>query len=301
LKYFFGIVLLIISACSGAPSGHNTMDHALHEGELYVVFDGNRTHLIAPSEKGYVVSSSFDGALIGAGPALWMYNLAESMEPQADCSCVMEAMMSDDDDSQCSANVAKERAVLTRVRDSELVYPFEIRSTEESESSYSFQISGQWGDLLLLESCADQYSCGAAHPWYHCVSTTLDLKTGELSEIASWVGDVDLKPALDEIRTHDPEFEGQELEVSTARVILQDRNATVQVLMSGPTCYACSDGNWSAYTNSGWSLSVLTMSLPEPVASFFKENSASPVVFFKVDETNRAAISPFFANELPAP
>lgn len=290
----FVFALSGLVACSAPPK---TPDAIPSADEMVVVTDGGVTYLLSDSADGQVIGQ-FTGVLLGHGPNLWMYNLAQSMEPQADCSCVMEAEMSDGDSAKCVSTEAKSRAVFTRLSDSELVYPFEIRSSEETESSIEFQLLGQHESIIFIEMCSDQYACGAAHPWHECQAVAFDLESGKYSGVEQFVGEVSSEEALRQIHQHDPEFEGA-LDPVAAKVLVEGSRARVSALMSGPTCYACSDGQWSSYTNSGWSQTSLSEDLPPGVASFFKDKKHLPVHWFKVTSENRPAVQTLFAESTP--
>lgn len=293
-----GLIAVNLAACSTtAPvvmDAQNLETPGLKDAR-WVVSDGVSTKLLGAD--GQLIGQTSSVVLSG-GSDLWSYNETRSQEPEADCGCYMEANTKGEDTSKCVGTATKSRAVFTRLRDAEVVYPFEVMSSPETESSMQFAMKGQWKNYVIVEACQNVYACGAAHPSSSCEAKLFDLETGELKPVATIVPEVDSAPAREEIIQKDPEFEG-DLELGTAEVRVENGERRLRAHFFGGTCYACSDGEWGAYTMSGWADTGLREAVPTPLAEFAQKSGQPYLYWFEITDSTRPAVMATFEPEAP--
>lgn len=284
------------SACASTPV---TTTHPLDSPKQYLVSDGQMSALILDGDQGFEVVARRDGTVISSGQDTWVLETKMEDQPQGDCGCFMEAFQkdTDPDTSACSSLVSTPYLSLTRLRDGKTVRPFESMASAESESSASFTVNGIVENKLLLETCVGIYSCGAAHPSTACEAVAIDLATGEKSDAATLAGKVDMKQALATLLADkDMQTESTEdLEVKNVRVKFSGSASFVEALVVAPACYACSDGEWSAYSVGTWQAITPSEELPPPVAAYFAQTKESAPVWTQVTPENRNAIEAAFA------
>lgn len=294
----FSMTLLFLVGCSTTSqvvSEHQSLEAPGVSDARWVVSDGVSTSLLG--QEGELLRQ-LSNVVLSSGGDLWFYNETRSQEPEADCGCYMEANTKGEDTSKCVGTATKSRAVFTRLRDAEVVYPFEVMSSPETESSMQFAMKGQWKNYVIVEACQNVYACGAAHPSSSCEAKLFDLETGELKSVATIVPEVDSAPAREEIIQKDPEFEG-DLELGTAEVRVENGERLLRAHFFGGTCYACSDGEWGAYTMSGWADTGLREAVPAPLVDFAKKSGQPYLYWFEITDGVRPAVMATFETEAP--
>ncbi len=148
----------------------------------------------------------------------------------------------------------------------------------------AFEPSAGLGPLLFLRRTENTYACGA-HGDYHSTALGWNAATESAIEVpakqeaeglVSTYGD----KAREILRARDTEASedisagapGSSLSVSTFAPWINAGKLRLDVLFTGDTCYACSDGLWSAYTESAL---VSVDTLPEALRGY--ERVPAPV------------------------
>jgi hypothetical protein len=291
MKRIAFVVAAVVSACSSAPI---TTTHPLDSPDQYLVTDGITSALILDGPKGFEIVAKRDGAVISSGKDIWVYELKPENQPEADCDCFMEAFNAGAEPTECTKNVQKSNAWLTRLRDGKAVTPFESWSSDESESSASFSMGGVIGNHLVLESCNSAYACGAAHPSGSCEAVAIDLQTGEKGKIEALATNVDMEKAWSALTKESSDLESKEMKVTSVRVKFSGSAVYVEAQITTPACYACSDGDWDSYSVSTTQPIAGSEELPAPVAAYFGGLKSSPF-WTQVNSENRIAIEAAFA------
>ena len=290
-----GLLALVLTSCTTANA--TTDRHPLDAPAQYVVTDGAASAIIIDGPDGFDTIAKRDGAVLMSGKNVWVYALTQEEQPEGDCQCVMEAFNNGTDPEGCSTQVPKPQATLSRVGDANTITPFTLTASPTSESSFAFELEGVLEGKAVLSYCASYYECGAAHPGSACESAALDLATGELDPVSSLSVKVDLDAARTALNAEGAELDpGTELQVNNVRVSFSGSAAYTEALVVASACYACTFGDWGAYTVSTWQKVSPNEELPAPVAAYFKAAKAGTApVWSPVTEENRNVVEQAFA------
>lgn len=286
------ILSLIAASCASTPE---VTRHALDAPDQFLVTDGARSYLILDGPEGFEVVAKVDEVVLGTSENVWVLRTQTQTQPQADCACVMEASATDGPTQACVSEVPKPMIFLDRL-DGTRATPFTDPSSPESSATSSFRLLGIWDGKAMLEMCSSIFVCGAPHPNMACTFRSVSLTDGAVAGIDTLVTSYDVERARRALHAEDPELEADvELAPSSARVVFGGSAASREILVTAPTCYACSDGDWSSYTVSTWQPAGGREELPRPVAAFFLAHDAVPI-WTEVGPQNRNLIEAAFAH-----
>ncbi|MEZ4461828.1 MAG: hypothetical protein R3E66_19330 [bacterium] len=291
------LVLLAILFASCTTATPTTDRHPLDAPAQYVVTDGTTSAIIIDGPEGFDTIAKRDGAVLMSGTNVWVYALTQQEQPEGDCPCVMKAFNEGTDPEGCSTQIPKPQATLSRVGDARTITPFTLAASPTSESSFAFALEGVLEGKALLSYCASYYECGAAHPGSACESAALDLATGELNPVASLAVKADIDAARAALNAHGAELDADaELQVANVRVSFSGSAAYTEALVMASACYACTFGDWGAYTVSTWQKVSPNEELPAPVAAYFKAApSGTAPIWSPISEESRNVVEQAFA------
>lgn len=140
-----------------------------------------------------------------------------------------------------------------------LVFPADTPPGERFEWTEDVTVDGQVGPYLFVRGQAVDHGCGA-HPNTLARSRVIDVATGAEAPL---LDDVTLRPVLDAARASllaslaRPGADGtprgeaarpEDLEIARLVPRWTPEKLVLAVQVTAPTCYACSDGQWSSYT-----------------------------------------------------
>ncbi|MEZ4224633.1 MAG: hypothetical protein R3B13_27025 [Polyangiaceae bacterium] len=231
-------------AAQGEPGARGYLAWGYHKEQLV-----SRWYSL---ERGHVVEAgSAPAVMIADGDTVWRIDHQETKLELPSCAVILGTTGPDD---------SKGEGTLTQVWAQELggARRHMLVSAERPEGATEYQHSvrmlGSVGTLLFLEESEYDYSCGA-HGGTSKGFVAADVKSGfntdvltptERSKIDRAEGVLARRWFLGEGVFPEDDGDGVELVRLVPHYV---RGAlTVDALFAAPTCYACSDGEWSSYT-----------------------------------------------------
>lgn len=249
---------------------------------------GPKTHLVRATPDGHETLGVFDGALVGVpegdGARLWEFTTHTIQTKQTDCDCAMEAFNRGEEDPDCDEPAELEVGTLRPVPDGDAISIPPLDAIDSDTRAVYAGIDGTIGPYVFATVCIERYACGAAHGDQMCLQQILDLRSRH--QLEPW--DMAASPLrgpemLSFVREgYDDEHEAAELAEEdvvfswVAPRFEQSFTPRMEEQYTGPTCYACSDGLWDAYT---MSVRRTVDKLPTPVAAWLKSTPAPPASF----------------------
>ncbi len=240
--------------------------------------DGPQTAwLTEDPARGYRIVASAPGRFVAHAGVIWEIGGRAQPAEVYDTSCVM-----DDEDADFDAPPARCAlpgvVVTTQARelggDGLLTLPsVSGGSGTLCELSQSDDVVGSVGPWVFVRSCSYEYSCFAAHGAVTCEAHVLNLAAERVDGIEAMrdAGDVDgalreqaWAGASDEVQWMADDASSLSL-VGVWPAWREDGRLQVRLQYAGASCYACSDGAWSSYTES---VDVGTDEVPELLRAY---------------------------------
>lgn len=195
------------------------------------------------------------GAWIGAGDAVWEFARMNVTAGQLDCDCVYVAEQ-EGSAPDCTRAAQFEIGALRKLAAPGVIELPAVAAIEPQTQAIYTRLDGTAGPFAFVTTCTERYFCGAAHPDSVCAQRIVDLRTGaDVAPAAMCAAPLTGGAAREILR--DAYEDESELEALADDAIALTRVAPVydgttsprmEEQYTGPTCYACSDGLWDAYT-----------------------------------------------------
>lgn len=225
--------------------------------------DGAQTAwLTHDPDRGYRVVATAPGRFVAHAGTIWEIGTRAVPVAGWDAWCVMadEDVAFDDPPPHCALSTV---VVTTEARevggDGRVTLPAASDGgTALCELSQTDDIVGSLGPWVFVRSCAYEYSCFAAHGAVTCEAQVLNLAAERVDGIEAMrdAGDVDgalreqaWAGASDEVQWMADDAMSLSL-VGVWPAWREDGRLQVRLQYAGASCYACSDGAWSSYTES---------------------------------------------------
>lgn len=213
--------------------------------------------------------SEHPGLVLSWGGGLWRLQQSSSSHPSLDCSCVMsrsDPFSEDAPSAECMQDSTIETATLLGPSAFSLpILTVPVSQSWQSDQQQSLTIRGSLGPYLLYAIDRSSYACGAAHGTSTSSFHVLDLRAPEGGALSLDVLLPDLElgalapDLLEGARSRLVSEEGDEsglLDPSASPSLTAlstswtSTGLQVSAQVTFEVCYACGDGQWSAYTRS---------------------------------------------------
>lgn len=208
------------------------------------------------------------GLVVAAGDSLWQVLVAPNKVDVVDCGCLMEQPDPFAEETPPAACLKKQDISSTTLHATDgRTVPLLVPELEPwtGDPSFDLDVYGTVGPYMMLVTSTSGYSCGAAHGFYASSFSVLDLSAPEAglqpieavldqAELAKLAPDA-AKKARAALMKGEGGLDGlmdpdAPLSLTALQPIWSTEGLSLTVQLTGDACYACSDGEWSAYTRS---------------------------------------------------
>lgn len=248
---------LIVASCA-SPGQPAQIDAPIEkESAHYLVWwaveeGGYTTALVRQNGDESEVLAESSGLFIATDGALWEWREEPVETSQVDCECAMErGVMSDGVDDACA--VTREVPAVTLVEvDSDREIEVSTPTIEmEGEFETTPSPTGSFAGVITVTECSYIYGCGAAHGSSDCRFAAWDLADGRELSAADLVEPLSQADQISLLRSESDEQVEPESLIGLVEVDptwSETGAASLVATYAAATCYACTDGEWSAYT-----------------------------------------------------
>lgn len=292
-------VVILVSAPAMAQEAVPSEEGEPAAPETWLVWadgpEGPRTAWLVDDPSGVRVIATAPGRYIAHDDAIWELTAVARRVSSYDGACVLEH---EDADVDAPPAVCAVERVMTSLQarevdgDGVVVAPTSRALPDPlCDVSRTDEVMGSLGPFVFVRSCTYEYACYAAHGGVACEAHVLNLaaESAQGMDVVRDAGDVD-GTLRDEAWTR-ASNDTQGMADSAADLVLagvwpgwrDDGRLRVRLQYAGASCYACSDGEWSSYTES---VNVSTDEVPEllrpyrhvpaPVRAWLEDTGAWP-------------------------
>jgi len=208
-------------------------------------------HLEDDGAGGARTLGSAPGVWLVAGDHVWEFSAAPVTAQQVDCDCLESP-----EASNCERPVEFGASVLRSHSGGDPIALPPTESITPETQSVSTRLDGTVGPFAFVTTCVEHFVCGAAHPGWGCSQRIIDLRTrAEVDTAAMCAAPLsggEARELLRDVYADESELDGLAADaVSLTKVAPRYDGEALprfEEQYTGPTCYACSDGLWDAYT-----------------------------------------------------